>query len=104
MKAVLTSALDGCQCSASHSGRFTPLEKSPLCPLDRRLDGSLSRSGRGTSHRIDRKLLVQVENPCSSNAPLYSVTNKKDEYPWEDRKQATVPKALKAADENMLNA
>jgi hypothetical protein len=32
----LTSALEGSECSASSSGRFT-LKERPLCPLDRRL-------------------------------------------------------------------
>jgi hypothetical protein len=42
----LTSALDGGEWSASRPGRFTPRE-SPWCPLDRRLGGPQSRSGRG---------------------------------------------------------
>jgi hypothetical protein len=42
----LTSALEGSEWSASRPGRFTPQGKSPRYPLDRRLDGPQSRSGR----------------------------------------------------------
>jgi hypothetical protein len=41
----LTSALDGGEWSASLPGRFHP-GKSPWYPLDRRLGGPHSRSGR----------------------------------------------------------
>jgi hypothetical protein len=41
----LTSALDGGEWSASRSCRFTPQEKSPRYPLDRRLGRPQSRSG-----------------------------------------------------------
>jgi hypothetical protein len=43
----LTSALDGGEWSASRCSRFSPQEKSPWYPLDRRLGGTQSRSGRG---------------------------------------------------------
>jgi hypothetical protein len=43
----LTSVLDGDEWSASLPGRFIPRVKSPLYPLDRRLGGPQSRSGRG---------------------------------------------------------
>jgi hypothetical protein len=43
----LTSALDGGEWSASRPGRFTPRERAPWYPLDRRLGGLQSRSGRG---------------------------------------------------------
>jgi hypothetical protein len=43
----LTSALVGGEWSASRSGRFTLQGKSPLYPLDRRLGGPQSRTGRG---------------------------------------------------------
>jgi len=39
----LTSALDGREWSASRPGRFTPREKHPWYPLDRRLGGPQSR-------------------------------------------------------------
>jgi hypothetical protein len=43
----LTSALDGGELAASRPSRFTPQGKSPWYPLDRRLGGPQSRSGRG---------------------------------------------------------
>jgi hypothetical protein len=43
----LTSALYGGEWSASRPGRFIPQGKSPWYPLDRRLGGPQSRSGRG---------------------------------------------------------
>jgi hypothetical protein len=43
---LLTSALDGGVWSASRPGRFTPRGKNTRYPLDRRLSGPLSRSGR----------------------------------------------------------
>jgi hypothetical protein len=43
----LTSALDGGEWSASRHGRFIPQGKSLWYPLNRRLGGSQSRSGRG---------------------------------------------------------
>jgi hypothetical protein len=45
--AFLTSTLDGDEWSASRFGRFNPHGKSPWYPLDRRLGGTQSRSGRG---------------------------------------------------------
>jgi hypothetical protein len=42
----LTSVLDGGEWSASRPGRFTPRGKSPWYPLDRRLGGPQTRSGR----------------------------------------------------------
>jgi hypothetical protein len=47
----LTSALDGSEWSASSPGRFTPTEP-PRYPLDRRLGGPQSRSGRGGEENI----------------------------------------------------
>jgi hypothetical protein len=44
----LISALDGGELSASRPGRFTPKKRASLWyPLDRRLGGPQSRSGRG---------------------------------------------------------
>jgi hypothetical protein len=43
----LTSALDADEWSASRPSCFIPIGKSPWYPLDRRLGGSQSRSGRG---------------------------------------------------------
>jgi hypothetical protein len=42
----LTSALGRGEWSASRSGRFTPRERAPRYPLDRRLGGPQNRSGR----------------------------------------------------------
>jgi hypothetical protein len=42
----LTSALEGGEWSASRPCRFTPEERAPRYPLDRRLAGLQSRSGR----------------------------------------------------------
>jgi len=43
----LTSALDRGEWSASHPSYFTPGERAPWYPLDRKLGGPQSRSGRG---------------------------------------------------------
>jgi hypothetical protein len=48
----LTSALDGGEWSPLHPGRFTPQGKSPWYPLDRRLGGPQSRSGRRGEEKI----------------------------------------------------
>jgi hypothetical protein len=42
-----TSAPEGGEWSASRLGRFNPRERAPWYPLDRRLGGPQSRSGRG---------------------------------------------------------
>jgi hypothetical protein len=51
LHAFLISALDVCEWSNSRSGRFTPKGKSTWYPLDRRLGGLQSRSGRGGEER-----------------------------------------------------
>jgi hypothetical protein len=43
--------LDGSEWSASRPGRFTPRRKSPWYPMDRRLGGLQSRSGRGIEEK-----------------------------------------------------
>jgi hypothetical protein len=48
----LTSALIGGKWSASRIGRFTPRGNSPRYPLDRRLGGPQSRSGRRGEEKI----------------------------------------------------
>jgi hypothetical protein len=48
----LTSALVGGEWSTSRPGRFTPRGKSPRYPLDRRLGGPQSRSGRSGEEKI----------------------------------------------------
>jgi hypothetical protein len=47
----LTSALDGGEWSASRPDRFTPQGKRPWYPLDRRLGGPQSCSGRGREEK-----------------------------------------------------
>jgi hypothetical protein len=48
LHAFLTSALNGGEWVASHLGRFAPpLGRNPRYPLDMRLVGAQSRSGRG---------------------------------------------------------
>jgi len=44
---VVTSALDGCDWSASRSIHFTSTVKSRRYPFDRRLGGPQTRSGSG---------------------------------------------------------
>jgi hypothetical protein len=51
LHSFLTSALDGGEWSVSLNGHFFPLGKSPRYPLDRRLGGHQSRSGRGSNYR-----------------------------------------------------
>jgi hypothetical protein len=53
----LTSALDGGECSASRPGRLYPRGKRPWYPLDRRLGGPQSRSGRGGEEKNSQLLL-----------------------------------------------
>jgi hypothetical protein len=48
----LTSAIAGGELSASRRGRFTPRGKSPMYPLDTRLGGPESRSGRRGEKKI----------------------------------------------------
>jgi hypothetical protein len=58
--AILTSALDGDEWSASRLGRFTP-GKSPWFPLDRRLGGPQIRSGRGCEEKDSHPLSGLVD-------------------------------------------
>jgi hypothetical protein len=51
----LISALDGGEWSASLPGRFTPKERA-LYPLDRRLGGFQSLSGRGGDEKNSQPL------------------------------------------------
>jgi hypothetical protein len=51
LHAFLTSALDVGKWVASRPGRFTPGETAPLYPLDKRLGGPQSRSGRGSEEK-----------------------------------------------------
>jgi len=47
LRAFLISAPDGDEWSASHPDRFTPRKRAPGTPLDRRMGGPQSQSGRG---------------------------------------------------------
>jgi hypothetical protein len=61
----LTSALDGIEWSASCPCRFTPQGKSPWYPLDRRLGGPQSPSGRGgDDYKLQFKLQVLWTAHC----------------------------------------
>jgi hypothetical protein len=60
----LTSALDGGEWWDSRPGLFTPRERVPWYPLDRRLGGPQSRSGRGGKEKNSQ--LRQDSNPRSS--------------------------------------
>jgi hypothetical protein len=55
LHSFLTSKLDGVEWSVSRPGRLTP-GKEPLVPLDRRLDGPHSRSGRGGEEKNSQPL------------------------------------------------
>jgi hypothetical protein len=54
----LTSVLDGCEWSASRPGRFTHRKNSPWYPLDRRLGGPQSQSGRGGEEKKSHPLII----------------------------------------------
>jgi len=60
----LTSTLDGSQGSASHPDGFTPRE-SPRYPLDKRLSGPQSRSGRGGKEKITSLTLPAIVQPVA---------------------------------------
>jgi hypothetical protein len=55
--AFLTSVLDGGECPISRPGRLTP-ERAGY-PLDRRMDASQSRSGRGGQEKKIPSLPLQ---------------------------------------------
>jgi hypothetical protein len=52
----LTSALVGGEWSASRHGRFTHRKRVPFYPLDRRLGGPQSRSGRSGEEKNSQPL------------------------------------------------
>jgi hypothetical protein len=52
----LTSALDGGEWSSSRAGRFSPQGENPWYPMDRKLGGPLSRSGRGGEEKNSQLL------------------------------------------------
>jgi hypothetical protein len=61
LHAVLTLALDGGEWSASRPGRFTPKERVPWYPLDRRLGGSQSRNSNGNLSKSRPHLMLPSE-------------------------------------------
>jgi hypothetical protein len=63
----LTSALVGGEWSASRPGRFTPRGKSPRYPLDRKLDGPQSRSGRHGEVKILDPTGTRTPTPRSAS-------------------------------------
>jgi hypothetical protein len=62
----LTSVLDGGEWSASRPGRYTPGE-SPGCPLDKRLGGPQSRTGRRGVEKILDPTGTRTPTPPSSS-------------------------------------
>jgi hypothetical protein len=59
---ILTSALDGGECSALHPAALPP-GKDPRYPLNRRQDGPQSRSGRGEEK--NSQSLPRLEPPIN---------------------------------------
>jgi hypothetical protein len=63
----LTLALAGGEWSASCPGRFTPWERAPHYPLDRRLGGPQSRSGGRGEEKILYPTGSQTPTPQPSS-------------------------------------
>jgi hypothetical protein len=63
----LTSAPVGGERSASHPGHFTPGEKAPQYPLNRRLCGTQSWSGRDQEVKILDPPGTRTPNPWLSS-------------------------------------
>jgi hypothetical protein len=73
----LTSALDGGEWLTSRPGRFTPREKSPWYPLDRRLGGHKNRSGRGGEEKNSRrksKAKTPIVQPIAQRYTDWAIT------------------------------
>jgi hypothetical protein len=60
---AFTSALDGGKWSTSRTIRFTPGGKVPRYPVERRLSGPQSRSGRGGEDRKVPALELRWSSP-----------------------------------------
>jgi hypothetical protein len=74
-----TSALGGGVWSVSRPGRFYTQRKSPLYPLDRRLGGPQSRSGRGSEEKKSKSLPgIEFRSSCRSarSQSLYRLVDK----------------------------
>jgi hypothetical protein len=63
----LASALAGGEWSASRFGRFTPGERTPWYPLDRRLGGPQSWSGRRGEENTLHPTGTRIPTPRSSS-------------------------------------
>jgi hypothetical protein len=75
----LTSALDGSEWLTSRPGRFIPHGKSPWYPLDRRLAGPQSRSGRDGEEKNSQP--PPGIEPRSSGRPSHSQSLYRLNYP-----------------------
>jgi len=64
------ASLDEREWSALHPGRFTP-GKDPGCPLYRKLDGFLSRSGRFEEDKISSTCRDSIPTSSSSYLSYY---------------------------------
>jgi hypothetical protein len=62
----IDSALVGDEWSASHPGRLYPRRKNPRYPLDRRLDGTQSRSRRRGEEKILDPTVIMMFKLCFS--------------------------------------
>jgi hypothetical protein len=77
----LTLTLDG-KWSASRPGRFTPRKRAPWYPLDRRLGGLQSRSGRGGEEKnsqplpgLEPPIIQSADQRYTAELSRNSVTN-----------------------------
>jgi hypothetical protein len=78
----LTSAL-----SASHPGRITPQGKSSRYPLDRRLGGPQSRSGRGGEEKNSQPPLgIEHQNPHRPDRSLAAISTELSRLLWVYKK------------------
>jgi hypothetical protein len=74
LHSFITSALGGGEWSASHPGRFTPSERAPRYPLDRRPGGLHSHSGRGGEEKNSQSPLgIEPLNPDRSGHSLVAI-------------------------------
>jgi hypothetical protein len=70
----LTSPLAEDECSALRNGLLYPLGKSPMYPLDRRLGGFQSRSGRQGEVNILDPSGTRTRTPRSSRSQFAMLT------------------------------
>jgi hypothetical protein len=74
LHAFLTSALDGGELSASRLGRFTPGERVPCYPLDRKQGGPQSRLDAAARGKYPFLILPRI-NPLPSTLQLVTILN-----------------------------